>query len=154
MGKISGDTTLNIGVIHGGLAANIVPDLCTVSGEVRGHLHEKVLEIVETVKMEFDSSANAIGATVDFDLQTGCKAYATPMNHPVIKRFEKVCGELKLPFLPVKTFGGSDNNILAEHGISGIVLASAMNQCHSCEEYTSIEELMRAAELTLSLMTK
>ena len=27
-----------------------------------------------------------------------------------------------------------------------------MNRCHSCEEYTSIDELVRSAALTLTLM--
>jgi len=34
----------------------------------------------------------------------------------------------------------------------GIVIANAMNKCHSCEEYTTIEELCNIAELTTSLM--
>ena len=52
----------------------------------------------------------------------------------------------------VETFGGSDNNVLAERGINGIVIGNAMNKCHSCEEYTTIEELCNIAELTTSLM--
>ncbi|MGN1014947.1 MAG: peptidase T, partial [Butyricicoccus sp.] len=51
------------------------------------------------------------------------------------------------------TFGGSDNNHLAQHGIAGIVPATAMNQCHTCQEYTTVQELARAAQLAAALMT-
>ena len=29
-----------------------------------------------------------------------------------------------------------------------------MNNCHSCSEYTSVSELMKASELTLALMLR
>jgi len=82
-----------------------------------------------------------------------CRAFETPMNHSVIRRFQDACKTLDIPCLLEKSFGGSDNNILAERGISGIVLACAMNQCHSCEEYTTVDELVRISELTRVLMT-
>lgn len=152
MGKIDEHTTLNIGSIHGGLATNIVPDLCVLSGEIRSYSHEKAMEVAETVQKQFLSSAHAVGAAVDFDIQIGCRAYETPLGHPVIRRFETACQTLHLPSSLHQTFGGSDNNILAEYGISGIVLACAMNQCHSCTEYTTVDELVRISELTKVLM--
>jgi tripeptide aminopeptidase len=65
---------------------------------------------------------------------------------------KRVCQELGLTATLQKTFGGSDNNSLAKHGIHGIVIANAMFQCHSCEEFTTIEELAKITELTYSLM--
>jgi len=35
LGKISDDTTSNIGIIRGGTATNVVPDLIELEGEVR-----------------------------------------------------------------------------------------------------------------------
>ena len=51
------------------------------------------------------------------------------------------------------TFGGSDNNVVALHGLRGLVLAAAMELVHTTEEYTTVAELARSAELTLKLMT-
>lgn len=152
MGKIGDDTTLNIGLINGGTATNIVPDSCTVNGEIRSYSHEKALEIAEKVKWQFIASADAIGAGVQFDLQVNCRAYETPLNSHVIKHFEKCCAGQNVPVSLIKTFGGSDNNVFAEHGISGIVLASAMNRCHSCEEYTTVDALLDTSALTLALL--
>lgn len=152
IGRIDKDTTLNIGTIEGGIATNIVPDQCIVKGEIRSYSHKKALELLENIKQNFIDSAAKIKAIVDFHSEIHCEAYEIPINHPVIKRFERISNEQKLPTTLVETFGGSDNNILAKHGIKGVVLANAMNQCHSCEEYTTIDELCNIAELTKSLM--
>jgi tripeptide aminopeptidase len=153
LGHIDDVTTLNIGLIQGGLATNIVPALCTVGGEIRSYSHKKALETAQEVKKQFERSAEAFQAAVKFEVITNCQAYETPKEHPVVRRFEAACETLNIPCSLHQTFGGSDNNAMAEHGITGIVLACAMNQCHSCEEYTTEEELARIAELTRVLMT-
>ncbi len=153
MGHIDTETTVNIGTIKGGIATNVVPDSCTVRGEVRSLSHEKALKQAESVKKQFERSAFAIQAALDFELVTASKAYRTPPEHPVVTRFENACNALGLPVALVKTMGGSDNNILAHSGITGIVAANAMNRCHARDEFTTVEELMRGAELTLKLMT-
>lgn len=152
LGRVDKDTTLNIGMIAGGLATNIIPEDCTVQGEIRSYSHDKALNVLAEVHAEFERAAGLLGATLRYDVTTNCQAYKTPLNHTVVKRFEAVCNKLDLPFSLVETFGGSDNNVLSEHGIIGIVLACAMNGCHSCGEYTTVDELTRIAEVTRELM--
>ena len=50
-----------------------------------------------------------------------------------------------------KTFGGSDNNVFAQHGIEGLVIATSMNQVHSCAEYTKIPEIAQVARIVANL---
>ncbi len=153
MGQIDGETTMNVGVISGGRATNIVPDVCEIRGEVRSFSHERALEQYEAVRKQYLLAAEKAGASVDFELTTGCVAFQTPPAHGVVKRLERTCEALHLPFSLVRTFGGSDNSVLARHGIAGLVLASGMNEVHSPAEYTTVEELGRIALLTLALMT-
>jgi tripeptide aminopeptidase len=153
MGRIDEETTLNVGLIEGGIATNIVPNQCIVKGEIRSFSHKKALELSKNIEQNFINSAVKIGATVEFNIEIHCEAYETPIDHPVTKRFQRISNEQKLPTILIETFGGSDNNILVKQGIMGIVIANAMNKCHSCEEYTTIEELCNIAELTVSLMT-
>lgn len=152
MGRIDEETTVNIGIIEGGIATNIVPSQCIVRGEIRSYSHKKALDVSEDIKQNFINSTKKIGAEIDFNVEINCEAYENSLDHPVIKRFEKASNELKLPTNLVETFGGSDNNILNKQGIHGLVIANAMNQCHSCDEYTTINELCNIAELTISLM--
>jgi tripeptide aminopeptidase len=154
MGRAGDDTTINIGSIEGGKATNIVPDRCMVKGEIRSYSHGKALMQIGMIKTLFENAASAVGATVEFGVHLGCTAYETDINHSVVRRFTRACEELLLPFKLTETFGGSDNNVLIGHNITGIVIATAMNEVHSCSEYTTTDELGRIADLTLALMTK
>ena len=152
LGHVDGDTTLNVGVISGGLATNIVPDTCEVRGEVRSFSHEAALAQIEAVKQQFQRCAQAAGAAVDFEVSSGCQAYQTPTNSPVVQRFQSCCAALGIQPRLDRTFGGSDNNYLAANGVSGLVIASGMYDCHTVGEYTTIDDLVKAAELTLALI--
>ncbi|MGE4353582.1 MAG: M20/M25/M40 family metallo-hydrolase [Oscillospiraceae bacterium] len=151
-GRVDSDTTLNFGVISGGLATNIIPDLCTVVGEVRSFSHEKALEVAQQVKAQFERSAGDLGAKIDFETTIACKAYQTPEDHPVVQRFETACRKLNIAPSLIQTFGGSDNNTFAQHGITGLALASAMFHNHSCDEYTTVDDLVRVSELAAAIM--
>jgi|AGTN01.3.fsa_nt_gi peptidase T-like protein len=153
MGRVDENTTFNIGVIQGGLAGNIVPERCIVRGEARSFVHEKAVRQAQLAREHFERSAARRGAAVEFTSRCGCQAYETPLSHRVVKRFEQACRSQGLSPVLQRTFGGSDNNYFAQHGIAGIVVATAMNNCHSCGEYTTQDELLRAAGLTASLMT-
>lgn len=153
MGRIDEETSMNVGTITGGLGTNIVPEKCVVKGEVRSLNHGKAMRQAELIKKQFERSCSAARAALDFEVFTASKAYEIPLGHPVVKRFEKACDKLKLPVSLVKTFGGSDNNVIAQNGIAGLVVANAMNRAHACDEFTTVDELIRAADLTLTLMT-
>ena len=147
-----GDTTVNVGTITGGSADNVVPEQCCVTGEVRsfddGSARARLAEIEATVK----AAAQAVGAEVVFSTETLCLAYRVEPDHPVAERFQKVCADLNLSGELTVTYGGSDNNHFFHHGISGLVVASGMNSCHACQEYSSVPELERAARLVEGLI--
>jgi tripeptide aminopeptidase len=153
MGRIDEETSINIGTITGGLATNIVPDRCVVRGEVRSLNHDKAKRQAELVRKQFERSASAAHATFDFELDIASVAYETPLEHTVVRRFENACNRLKLPVSLVKTFGGSDMNVIARSGIKGLCIANAMNRVHALDEFTTVAELIRIADLTLTLMT-
>ena len=73
----------------------------------------------------------------------------------MVKRFLAAAKEVTTLERPetITTYGGSDANRLNEHNIDTIVIANAMENSHGTDEYTTVAELTRAAELTLRLMT-
>lgn len=149
-GRISEDTTMNIGTIRGGKANNIVPDTCIVTGEVRSLDHNKALGIIEHIKEIFMDQAGQ--TKLEFHVEPHIYAYHTPEDHPVVKRFERACAKLGLPATLVSTLGGSDNNVLAQHGITGIVLSCGMYNVHSTREYSYVEDLVKGAKLVAELL--
>lgn len=152
-GRIDEETTVNIGLIEGGKARNIVSDSCILKGEVRSLNHEKALiEIkkIEKILVEI-TSENKSG--YGFTTQTGCLAYKIDAEHTVVKRFEQACNLLGYETKYFDTFGGSDNNNFMRHGITGIVIACGMYEAHTCGEYTHIDELVKSSNIVIKLMT-
>lgn len=151
-GRVSPETTLNYGLIEGGKQTNIVPDVCTVRGEIRSSDDAFAFSLLERVKQTFRECCHRLGAEAVFRDRCLVHAYETPKDSPVVRRYEKVCGSLGFPVELVRTFGGSDNNCLAYGGIQGIVIASAMHGCHTCDEYTTVQELTDVAAITAALL--
>ncbi len=152
-GRIDEESTANIGLIQGGEGINIVPSKCLVKGEVRSLQHNKALKIANEYKELFQETANLYGANLNWRQEVQIEAYETPRDSQAVVRFEKACEELDIQTDFVKTFGGSDNNVFAKHGISGLVLATAMNKVHSVEEYTTLDELVKISSLVVNLLT-
>ncbi len=149
-GWIGDDTTMNVGTVKGGEANNIVPERCTVTGEVRSLDHEKALAVIEQIRGTFMEHAG--DAEVEFLTDPHLTAYRIPEEHPVVRRFLRACGRLGLPGDTTVTLGGSDNNILLLHGLTGIVLSCGMRDVHSTAEYTCAEDLVKGAELVAELL--
>ncbi len=151
-GIINEKSTCNIGLIEGGRAPNIVPDLCTVKGEIRSYTNDETYMILKDVIGIFSEITKENGAEIEVKHELHIEAYETPLDCPVVKRFQRICEMLGIPSKLGSTFGGSDNNNIEKHGINGLVIASAMNSCHSCEEYTSVPELEKITNILIELI--
>ena len=147
------DVTVNIGTISGGVSNNIVPPNCVFTGEIRSYSDAHALEQLEHLAQLCRETAQQCGAQVSVTSTRHVTAYCTDKSHSVVRRFTNACERIGLSPQLCATFGGSDNNHLVQHGITGIVPATAMNQCHTCQEYTTVQELERAAQLAAALMT-
>ncbi len=150
-GKIDESSTCNIGLIQGGRAPNIVPDLCAIKGEIRSYSNNETFIALNEVIKIFSKITKQYGAKIEVTHELHIEAYETPLNHPVVKRFQNICEKLNIPCRLCSTFGGSDNNNIEQHGINGLVLAAAMNSCHSCEECTSVSELQKITKIVIEL---
>lgn len=146
-------TTLNFGVITAGKAGNIVPDLCEVRGEIRSAVHERALEVFGNVCAAFETAANEVGASVSFQHDIPLHAYRVSETSNALKRFARACERVCIPMQTTETFGGSDNAAMQLNCIDGIVVSNAMYNCHGTDEYTTVEDLKKTAELVYSLLT-
>ena len=149
-GRIGEDTTMNVGTVQGGEANNIVPEKCIVKGEVRSLDHEKALAVIKQIREMFAEHAG--NAEIDFRVEPHLTAYRVPKDHPVVRRFQRACEKLGLPGSLTGTLGGSDNNILMLHGLTGIVLSCGMQNPHSTGEFTCVDDLVKGAELVAELL--
>lgn len=152
VGRIDEKSTCNIGLIKGGRALNIVPDLCVLEGEIRSYSHDETFTVLDEITKIFSQVAEEHGAKIEVKHELRIEAYETQLNHSVVKRFQNTCEKLDIPCKLCSTLGGSDNNNIEQHGINGLVLAAGMNNCHSCEEYSSVSELEKITKIVIELM--
>ena len=152
-GRLDKETTLNVGLISGGTAPNIVPDACVLTGEIRSMQHERALEEMSAVRTVFENEAKKGGGKAEVFVSEEFRSYRISENEEVVRRFEEACRRSGIEPALTRTFGGSDNNTLASHGIRGIVLACGMNDSHTVLEWTSVDELYKSTQILLNLMS-
>jgi tripeptide aminopeptidase len=152
LGFVDSDTSVNVGIIEGGLASNIVPEQCSIYGEVRSFNHKKAIDKMEKITASYQEVAIQFGGKVEVVMSFGSIAYEVLATHPVVIRYCAVVQRLGYQVSLTKTFGGSDNNNFMLHNITGIVLACGMHQVHSCEEYTTVEDLAGITSIVRELM--
>lgn len=151
--RISETATLNIGTITGGNSINVVPDYCAIKGEIRDKTTEDAVKIAMALEHDLTHHCAALGAKLDFNYEVLYSSFGVSSSHSVITRYQKACRSLGMNPKLEYTLGGSDCNILTEFGITGIVIANGMHNCHSTEEYTTVDEMISVAEILINLMT-
>ena len=150
-GHLDENTTANIGVVSGGSGTNIVSESCKISGEIRSLSHEKALQVLTHYHETFQKEAENAGAFLEWNETVNIQAYETGLDSEVAKRYVKAVEKQRLVPVFEKTFGGSDNNVFAQYGIEGLVIATSMNQVHSCREYTNLTEIGQVIEILVDL---
>lgn len=151
-GHVNDNTTVNFGTIAGGEGRNIVPREVIITGEIRSFDHQDALKWSEHIKTIFEEEAAKEHACIEYSDYVHIEAYKIDEDEEVVERFKRACEELNLAPKLISTHGGSDNNRFVKVGIRGIVVACAMNDCHSVSEYTTIDELEKSTLLALHLM--
>jgi len=155
-GRVAEDLTVNFGTIRGGSGRNVVPEEILLEGEIRCLDHEKALCEADLIRKIFEKAAKKYGGSVQLHVEEHIRSYGLREEKSVVQRFLKAVQEV-LPERKaqcITTYGGSDANRLNANGIDTIVLACAMENCHGTDEYTTVPELTRAAQVTLQIMTR
>lgn len=154
LGRIDNETTLNIGLIKGGSALNVVPELTIVEGEVRSFNINKIENILENILQVFGESAKQLNAKIEFSSAWGFKPFKISEDSEVYKKILKILKNLNLQANPEVSFGGSDANSLNAKGINAINIGIGAQNPHSNDEFILIEDLYTTADVAYSLMKK
>jgi tripeptide aminopeptidase len=160
LGRIDSETTCNIGVIEGGRAANIVPNLVTVKGEVRSHdqnkLASKTDEIITAFQkavelMKPDGSTNGL-PRLDYSVELDFAATHIMETDPVVTLAKKAASNLGRSLKTKRSGGGADANIFFSRGIMTGVLGTGMSDMHSLRESILLDDMVKSAELVLEII--
>ena len=158
IGRIDFETTSNIGLINGGTATNIVPNLVELKGETRSHNEVKLARVTEDIVSAFQKAAArhrlaSAEAKVEIDVHNEYKSFYLDESHKVVKIARRACELHNIEPRFMKGGGGSDANILNAHGIDMIIAGTGMHGYHTIDENISIKDLETGSELVSEIIS-
>ncbi|MBU0943990.1 MAG: M20/M25/M40 family metallo-hydrolase [Proteobacteria bacterium] len=159
LGRLDEQSTANFGLIHGGVATNIVPDLITLEGEVRSHSLQKLDEYTEEIKRAFHKvvrggTTQAVGVkqpSVDIIVEMEYPAMHIEESDPVLARVRQAGEYLQREILFQVAGGGSDANIFNSYGLKTAIIATGMDKVHTTDECLDLNDLVSLTELLLAI---
>jgi tripeptide aminopeptidase len=146
-GRIDHETTANVGIIHGGVATNIVPDKVYVKMEARSRDDVKLAAQTAAMAASFQEAAERNAARIEFKLKRMYTTYRLADDHPVVTAAAAAMGARGLEPHIVGSGGGTDANIYAEHGIHCAILSTGMSAVHTPQEHIAIKDMLDCAHL-------
>ncbi len=159
LGRIDKETTCNIGIINGGIATNIIPNLVIVKGEVRSHDDEKLKKVTSDIISSFENAVKNYGNNspdglprVDVIVEDDFSRTDIPENHPVVTLAQKAAANLGRKMITKTTGGGADANIFYKKGIITGVIGTGMRDMHTVRESVSVDDMVKTGDLLLEII--
>jgi len=163
VGRIDHETTLNVGLIRGGMATNIVPRTAIVQGEARSHdenklkcLTQQLIKTFETViqdcpKFE-DPETSQILPDIDIQILEDFQATHIADDHPVVQIASEAALSLNRSLQIENSGVASDANIFCQNGIISGVLGTGMTDIHTVNESIQLEDMIQTVELVFTII--
>lgn len=153
LGRIDEETTANIGIINGGQATNILCETVEIKAEARSRDEEKLEQQTEHMRKCFEEAARKFGGSVAFNSKKEYPAFNIEETDPIIKILKRAAGKIGIDLKLGATGGGSDTNVINGKGIQAVDLSVGMDKVHSVEEQLAINDMVKAAQFLVSIIT-
>lgn len=151
-GRIDEETTCNIGIIGGGVATNVVPDLVEIEGDVRSRNNEKLEAIREEVVSTICNAVEKYGAKVTAEVEHKYSSFLIDTESTVVKLAKSACSMYGFAPDITQTGGGSDANFLNAYGVPCVILGTGMQNVHTVEEFIKEEDLYNSALMVYGIL--
>ena len=151
-GRIDEETTCNIGIISGGLATNIVPDLVEIKCEARSRNQDKLDKLTNEMRQAFEQGAKENDVRVDVEISKAYNSYVIDAQSKVVVVAKEAAERVGLEVDIAGTGGGSDANHYNNYGIVCSALGVGMQNVHTCEEFIYEEDLYKTSEWVLEII--
>jgi len=150
-GRIDPETTLNVGVISGGTAGNVVAERCRVEIEVRSLDDQKASDLVSQVVDACTWAASATETDVDAHVEEHFRAYRIPDGHPCVEVASGALRDCGVEPVLHPSGGGSDASVFEERGLRCLNVANGTEANHASEEQVTVRALETMLDVTFRL---
>lgn len=154
LGRIDGDTTVNVGTISGGTAMNVVPELCSFLAEVRSIDDARAESLVAEIVDAVHDAANLPDCDCDVDVgvQRTFSGYRLSPQEPAVRVAHAALRSCGRKPVAISSGGGSDANVLNAAGLTTVNLANGTERNHEPGERVSDAALSEMLEVSLALL--
>ncbi len=150
-GRLDKETTLNVGIISGGKANNIVAEKAALDMEARSLNNIKLKRLEQKVITIAREKAKKHKTKIKIDKQREYNGYLIKKSDPLIKLFEKAASHINLKPIYEASGGGSDTNIINANKIKALNISIGMTNVHTTKEYLKKKDLIAGTKLLIAL---
>jgi len=151
-----GAPSINVGVIEGGVSANVVADACTIRVDRRTLPGEDPQAVIAEVQaLVARQQASDPERTYRADNFLVSNWFQADMNSPFLQRFIQVCADVTgTPAEPVGYLPGSDAKHLVSVAHDGMVVfgPGTYEVAHATDEYVEVDELAATYAILVQFM--
>jgi tripeptide aminopeptidase len=142
---------VNVALLRGGSAMNVVPDCSEVTVDVRAIEHGDGQAVADEVAQTLRAAAAEGGCEIDVEIAHPYSAYRVPSDSQALCLAVAAFAQLGLVASPWETHGGSDANVFCKRGLDCVNLTHGVMGFHAPDERVAISdlELMRTVMLRI-----
>ena len=152
LGRVDEETTANVGVIRGGTAGNIVPDLCSFLAEARSHNERRLGELVQEMLDACAFAANETECELHSELRKSYRGYRFAKSDDVVRLAADALGRCGHEVHYALSGGAADANVFNERGRGCVNLTSGVHDFHSPNERIAVADLEAMVDVTVALV--
>jgi tripeptide aminopeptidase len=152
LGRVDEETTANIGTIHGGTAANIVPEWCSLVADVRSHDERKLAALVQEIQDAVTFAAGVAECEAETKVNRTYRAYRFKRDDRAVALAAEALERCGFEPRFGLSGGAADANAFNEHGLECVNLANGMAEIHTTDEHIAVADLEAMVDVTLALV--
>jgi tripeptide aminopeptidase len=152
LGQVDDLSTANVGVIDGGVAANIVAERCSFVAEARSHDEGRLAELVQEMLESISFAAETSDCRADVESRKSYRGYRFKRSDDVVRVAADALGRTGREARFGLSGGAADANVFNERGFQCLNLANGMIDIHTPDERIAVEDLEAMVDVTLALV--
>jgi tripeptide aminopeptidase len=152
LGRIDDITTASVGLIKGGSARNVVPEVCSFTVDVRSHDRQALSDLIRELLETFTFAASIAECDVETRVEEHFSGYRFRQSDEPVRLAADALARSGYEPRFILTGGGADANVFNERGLQCVNLGNGMASIHSSDEHIAVADLEAMVDVTLALV--
>jgi tripeptide aminopeptidase len=152
LGRIDDITTASVGLIKGGSARNVVPEVCSFTVDVRSHDRQALSDLIRELLETFTFAASIAECDVETRVEEHFTGYRFRRSDEPVRLAADALARSGYEPRFILTGGGADANVFNERGLQCVNLGNGMASIHSSDEHIAVADLEAMVDVTLALV--